>query len=229
MKILCSYTNSGFVWSMLALLMACSINISCNASKKTKGAVIGATVGGVTGAIITKKNKAAGIVIGAAIGGVAGALIGNYMDKQAEQIRKDLEGAKVERLEEGIVITFDSGLLFDFDSYSLRNTTKNNLSRLANTLQKYDTDVMILGHTDDVGNEEYNLNLSNQRANAVNQYLVNQSIRAGRIVPQGLGENDPLFSNDSESNRQKNRRVELTIVATKKLIRDAKRGKIPGA
>ncbi|HQW25284.1 MAG TPA: glycine zipper domain-containing protein, partial [Saprospiraceae bacterium] len=96
---------------------------SCNASNQTKGAIIGASAGAAAGAILAKDNKAVAIILGAAVGGVAGGLIGTYMDEQAEKIQEDLEGATVERVGEGILITFDSGILFDVDSYSLKSET----------------------------------------------------------------------------------------------------------
>lgn len=152
------------------------------------------------------------------------------MDKQAEEIRQDLEGAKVERIGEGIVVTFDSGLLFDFDSDALRSTTKENLNRLSETLKKYEkTDVIIFGHTDNTGQAEYNLKLSERRADSVESYLATKSVDTQRLQPEGMGESDPVATNDTEAGRQLNRRVELTIMANKKLIRDAKKGRIPEA
>ncbi len=202
---------------------------ACNASKRTKGAIIGGAVGAATGAIASKKNKAVSIILGASIGGIAGGLIGDYMDRQAEEIRKDLEGARVERVDEGIVVTFESGLLFDFDEFSLKPETRENLYRLSNTLQKYsETDVHILGHTDNIGNPSYNLTLSQNRAEAVRNYLVVSNVSQKRLEIQGFGESDPIATNDTKTGRQNNRRVEITIVASDKLIRDAKRGDIPG-
>ncbi|MCB0689558.1 MAG: OmpA family protein [Saprospiraceae bacterium] len=201
---------------------------SCNTSKRTQGAIIGAAVGAATGAAVGKKNRAVAVILGAGIGGVAGSIIGQYMDKQAEEIRKDLEGAKVERIGEGIVVTFDSGLLFDFDSDALRSVTKENLDDLAQTLKKYEkTDVIIFGHTDSTGNPDYNLALSERRADSVEDYLALKSVATQRLKPEGMGETDPVATNETEIGRQQNRRVEVTIIANKKLIRDAKKGKIP--
>ena len=211
------------------ILMSCSVlmNPACNASRKTKGAVIGATAGGATAAILAKENKAVWIIAGAAVGGVAGGLIGNYMDKQAEEIEKDLEGATVERVGEGILITFDSGILFDFDSYALKPATRANLDELSTTLNKYDdTEVLVLGHTDNVGTDEYNEGLSEQRARAVRNYLVTKQVSGPRLSTIGYGETDPIASNETETGREQNRRVEIVIVANKKLQRAAKRGDI---
>lgn len=210
---------------VLALLSS-SANFSCNASRKLQGAVIGAVVGGATGAIITKKNKAAGIILGAGVGGVAGGLIGNYMDKQAREIADDLKDAHVERVGEGIVVIFDSGLLFDFDSYALKSATRENLTELAGSMKKYDeTEVRILGHTDSEGSKSYNQNLSRQRADAVNNFLVGQGISNGRLDIEGYGETDPIATNDTEAGKQQNRRVEIVIVANDKLKEAAKEGK----
>ncbi|MCB0664384.1 MAG: OmpA family protein [Saprospiraceae bacterium] len=212
----------------IALIIFSTILPSCNSSRRTQGTIIGAAVGAATGAVAAKKNRAAAILLGASIGGVAGNLIGQYMDKQAEEIRRDLEGAKVERIGEGIVVTFDSGLLFDFDSDALRQSTRENLAQLATTLKKYDdTEVIIFGHTDSIGDTAYNRNLSERRADSVENYLTGLHIDSQRLEPQGMGESDPLASNDTEEGRQLNRRVEVTIMANKKLIRDAKKGDIP--
>ncbi|HPG06504.1 MAG TPA: OmpA family protein [Saprospiraceae bacterium] len=214
---------------MLSLLVSIAlVNLQCNASRKVKGAVIGATAGGVVGGVIAKNNRAVGVLVGAAIGGTAGALIGNYMDKQAEEIRKDLEGAKVERIGEGILITFDSGLLFNIDSYALRAETKNNLDNLAKTLNKYDgTDILVMGHTDNTGTVAYNLELSKKRAASVDEYLRQDAVAGKRLDTEGMGESDPIVSNDTAAGRQQNRRVEVILTANKKIIRAAKRGDIP--
>ncbi len=215
--------------AIMVVISSLFIFNACNTSKRTKGAIIGGAVGAATGALASKKNKAVSIILGASIGGIAGGLIGDYMDRQAAEIRKDLEGARVERVDEGIVVTFESGLLFDFDQYSLKPETRENLYRLSNTLQKYsDTDVHILGHTDNIGNTDYNLNLSRNRAEAVKNYLIVADIDRKRLETQGYGESDPIATNETKTGRENNRRVEITIVASDKLIRDAKKGDIPG-
>lgn len=209
----------------IVMLMTIFIHPACNTSNRTKGAIIGATAGAATGAIVGKKNKAVAIILGAAVGGVAGGLIGEYMDKQAAKIRQDLEGAKVERVGEGILITFDSGILFDHDSYALKSATRENLNELAPTLLKYDdTDLRILGHTDNTGTDSYNQTLSENRAGAVNNYLVSQGVASSRLTDIGYGESDPIASNETAEGRQLNRRVEVVIVANKKLQRAAKNG-----
>lgn len=212
---------------LLLVLGSVMVNPGCNTSNKTKGAVIGATAGAATGAILGKKNKAVAIIIGAAVGGVAGGLIGDYMDKQAAKIQEDLKGAKVERVGEGILITFDSGILFDTDKYSLKPSTQENLKQLAPTLLKYDdTDLKILGHTDNTGTDAHNKVLSDRRADAVDNFLVAQGVEGSRMSTTGYGESDPIATNDTPEGRQLNRRVEVVIVANKKLQRAAKKGEL---
>src|SRR5690606_15990143 len=124
-------------------------------------------------------NTALGAIIGAAVGGTTGALIGRHMDKQAEELREDLEGADVERVGEGIKITFDSGLLFEVNKSNLSETSKGNLDELAETLKKYeDTNILIEGHTDSTGTDEINDRLSDERAASVTQYLTAQGVRS---------------------------------------------------
>ncbi|MBN7811598.1 OmpA family protein [Algoriphagus sp. H41] len=201
---------------------------SCKTSNAVKGAAIGGSAGGVLGGVIAgKENTVTGVLIGSAIGGTAGAIIGNEMDKQAAELRKDLEGAKVERVGEGIKITFDSGLLFGFDQASLTSTSQANLQDLATTLKKYeDTNILIEGHTDSKGTEEYNQELSQQRANSVSSYLAGLGVAPGRISDVGYGESMPVASNDTESGRSSNRRVEVAIYANKKMQRMAEKGQL---
>ena len=211
-----------FFYVVIASLM---ITPSCNTSNQTKGAVIGAGAGAAAGAILGKDNKAVAIILGAAVGGVAGGLIGHYMDKQAAKIQEDLEGAKVERVGEGILVTFDSGILFDVDSYGLKTATRDNLTKLSQTLEKYDeTEVRVLGHTDNTGTEKYNADLSRKRAASVHDYLISKGVAGSRLSDIGYGELDPVATNESVAGRELNRRVEIVIVADKKLKRDAKNG-----
>jgi outer membrane protein OmpA-like peptidoglycan-associated protein len=201
----------------------------CNATNTTKGGAIGAGVGGAIGGAIGHRsdNTVIGAIIGASVGGAAGALIGREMDKQAEELKRDLEGATVERVGEGILITFQSGLVFDTDSYGLRDATKTNLTDLAETLKKYDdTNILIEGHTDNTGEGNYNQKLSENRADAVESYLTTQGIENSRVTTKGYGENQPLDSNESEVGRQKNRRVEVAIYANKKMKKLAENGEL---
>lgn len=212
---------------MLALIFP--VLIGCNSTKTTKGGAIGAGVGGAIGGAIGHRsdNTVVGAIIGATVGGAAGALIGRHMDKQAEELRNDLEGATVERVGEGILITFESGLVFDFDSYNLREDTKTNLTELAGTLKKYDdTNILIEGHTDNTGEDTYNQKLSESRAAAVESFLAQQGVENSRLTTKGYGENQPLDSNDTEAGKQKNRRVEVAIYANKEMKKAAKNGEL---
>jgi outer membrane protein OmpA-like peptidoglycan-associated protein len=207
-------------------------NISCNSLKKLsreeKGAAIGVGTGGAVGAVIGSKSKNPAVyaIVGSAIGGVAGAVIGNYMDKQAKQLEKDLANvAEVERIDEGIKVTMSSGLLFGFDSYKLNEQNRENLTKLANTLNEYsNTEILVAGHTDNVGDDRYNEKLSDNRADAVADFLVSKGIRKSRLVVRGYGEDSPAYTNDTKNGQEKNRRVELAIVANESLKKDAKKG-----
>ncbi|MCK4236322.1 MAG: OmpA family protein [Candidatus Krumholzibacteria bacterium] len=193
-------------------------------SRKQKGATIGAATGAAVGALIGHHagNTAVGAILGAAVGGAAGAVIGNYMDKQAAEIERDLEGAKVERVGEGIKITFDSGILFDVDKAGLRPEAKTNLEKLARILNKYDdTDILIEGHTDSTGPEEYNLELSKKRSQSVSNHLATSSVLPTRFTIMGYGESQPIESNETTEGRQTNRRVEIAIMANEKLKKAA--------
>jgi outer membrane protein OmpA-like peptidoglycan-associated protein len=189
-------------------------------NRTAKGAVIGAGAGGAAGGLIghATGNTVAGVLIGAAVGGAAGALIGNYMDKQASEIERDIEGARVERVGEGIKITFSSGILFDINRADLKSSSRAELEKLANILNKYDdTNILLAGHTDSTGSDEYNMGLSRQRAQSVANYLSNQNVNPERFTVSGYGKSDPIASNDTADGRAQNRRVEVAIWANEKL------------
>lgn len=213
--------------SLILFASLALVNLSCKTSNAVKGGAIGGTAGGVIGGLISKNNTATGIIVGAAIGGSAGAIIGREMDKQAAELRRDLKGAKVERVGEGIKITFDSGILFAVDQATLNSSSQANLVNLATTLKKYpDTNVVIEGHTDDTGTAEYNQTLSVQRASNVERFLSNSGVAAKRLDSRGFGEELPEVPNTSASARAQNRRVEVAIFANKKMKRMAKRGEL---
>jgi len=212
----------GLIGTLLLGAAACT--------RTQKGAIIGGTAGGLLGTAVGKRtgNTAAGAIIGAAIGGAAGAFIGNYMDKQAEEIERDLEGARVERVGEGIKITFDSGILFDVNKANLRPVAQENLTNLSAILIKYpDTDILIEGHTDSDGSEEHNQGLSERRANSVKVHLVTSGVKSGRMTTIGYGEIQPIASNETAAGKQQNRRVEVAIMANEKL-KDSARKKADG-
>jgi outer membrane protein OmpA-like peptidoglycan-associated protein len=216
-----------------SLVLALSVALvapGCKTWNRTaQGGVVGAGVGGVVGGIIGKhaKNTTAGVLIGAAIGGAAGASIGRYMDKQAAEIQQDIKDAKVERVGEGIKITFNTGLLFDLDSDTLRPEAKSNLGELSQTLEKYaDTEILVQGHTDSTGTEDHNLKLSDARADSVARELKTHGVKGGRIQTEGLGESQPVGDNDTTAGRQANRRVEVAIYANDKLKKAAEQGQL---
>jgi outer membrane protein OmpA-like peptidoglycan-associated protein len=202
----------------LALLAAASLATAGCASlnNKEKGGIIGATGGAVIGGAIGKANgsTAKGAILGATIGGAAGMIIGHQMDKQAAELKQNIPGAVVERVGEGIQVTFASGLLFDFDSDDVRAEAASNLRNLAASLDKYPgSELLIVGHTDNVGTDSYNLGLSERRADAAATFLAAQGVSRSRIASRGLGETEPVEPNDSEAGRSKNRRVEVAIYA----------------
>jgi outer membrane protein OmpA-like peptidoglycan-associated protein len=214
--------------TVLPLILIIAILLgSCNTSRTLRGGAIGAGAGGALGGIIGSRsdNTAKGAILGAVIGGAAGALVGNYMDKQAEELRNDLKGATIERIGEGIKITFDSGILFGFDSSTLTSASRENISELAKTLNKYDdTDILIQGHTDSKGSEDYNQKLSEERAGSVTNLLTDLNVARTRITSVGYGETMPVADNATDEGRRLNRRVEIAIYANDKLKRAAKRG-----
>lgn len=208
------------------------VGAGCNTSRTARGAGAGAGTGAVIGGIIGNKSgsTAKGAIIGAAIGGVAGGAIGKYMDKQKEKMEKDLGGdAKVERVGEGIQLTFGSGILFKVGSANLSTVAMRDIEKLAVTLKEYpETNITIEGHTDSTGGDALNLKLSKERAKAVHNYLVAQGVASSRLNTVGYGEIQPIASNDTDAGRTQNRRVELIVVANDKLKKDAEDGKVEG-
>ena len=205
---------------MPALVAAVSLAACASLNKKESGAIIGATTGAAVGAAVGHANgsTAKGAIIGAAVGGTAGAIIGHQMDQQAKEIKQNIPGAVVERVGEGLQVTFESGLLFDFDSDALRAEARKNLTTFAQSLGKYpNTDILIVGHTDSKGTDDYNQSLSTRRAGAAMSYLVSQGVTASRLRSVGRGEAEPIATNDTDAGRQQNRRVEVAIYANQQL------------
>lgn len=219
--------SKGYVSVILAL---CLVLGSCkNMKKAEKGTYIGAAGGAAAGAAIGKAggNTALGAILGAVVGGAAGYGIGRYMDKQAEELKKDLEGAEIERVGEGIKITFRDGIQFEVNSASLSETSITNLNDLAKTLKKYDdTNILIEGHTDITGTREYNLKLSDRRAEEVADYLKSIGVANKRIKTEGYGPDQPVADNETDYGRQQNRRVEVAIFANEKLKKKAEKGEL---
>lgn len=208
--------------SLLLMITA----VAC-ATKTQTGAIIGAAGGAVAGGVIGKAtgNTARGAIIGAAVGGAAGAIIGAQMDKQAKELQQNIPGATVERIGEGIAVTFASGLLYDFDSDVVKTESQKNLRTLAQSLEKYPgSDILIVGHTDQVGPASYNQGLSERRASAAANYLISQGVVRSRVSTRGMGETDPVASNDTEGGRARNRRVEVAIYASEAYKQQVTRG-----
>lgn len=219
----------------LAMVVITGLN-SCsatqNANNKQKGAVIGAAGGAILGAIIGnntgKKGDGGelGAVIGGVVGGAAGILIGSKMDKQAQKIEEEIPGAKVERIDDGIVITFDenSGVYFNTNKYNINKDSETLLDKLRSILVEYpDTNVLIVGHTDSTGADEYNMTLSKNRAQSVTNFFTQKGLSTDRFTTNWFGEEQPITDNNTADGRAKNRRVNLAIVPNEKMIEDAKK------
>jgi len=205
-------------------------------SNKNKGIAVGAASGAVIGGVVgnnvgNKNNTALGAILGAAIGGVAGGLIGNNMDKQAEKIKAEVPGANVERVGEGINVTFDennpdgskAGVYFKTNDYSISPNSQLALKKLQKIFAEYpDTNILIEGHTDNVGSMSSNMLLSQRRANAAENYLQSEGVSSNRIITKWDGESQPRVENDSYENKATNRRVQFVITANEKMKEQAK-------
>ncbi|WP_179351104.1 OmpA family protein [Winogradskyella vidalii] len=229
MKLLNYKSNLAITLSLLLVLMT-SCKAIDNANNKQKGGAIGATGGAILGAIIGNNvgdgnNSELGAVIGGVVGGGAGVLIGNKMDKQAQEIENEIPGATVERVEDGIVLTFDeqSGVYFDTEKYNINSKSQETLNRLANVFNEYpDTNILVVGHTDSSGNDAYNMTLSKNRAEAVTNYLMGKGLSNGRFTTHWYGEEQPMYDNTTAEGRSKNRRVNIAIVPNETMINEAK-------
>lgn len=202
---------------IVATLMGAMAIQGCSSNLRT-GALGGAAAGAVVGGLTS--GTARGAIIGAAVGGAAGAAIGAVMDSQAEDLQDKLPNARVERVGEGIAVTFDSGILFGFDSSTLQSAGQQNLRDLAASLEEYEgTEVLVVGHTDSVGSDAYNQGLSERRAASARTFLIGSGLDGGRVRAVGMGENEPIASNDTDAGRQQNRRVEIAIFASDEMQR----------
>lgn len=217
--------NTRIATFTLAIATFIILGMGCSSFTHTqKGAAIGAGAGGTIGAIIGKAagNTALGAIIGGAVGGTAGAFIGKKMDRQAAQIKQTVPGATVTRAGEGIVVKFDSGILFDVDKADLKPAALTNLQNLAKSMQDNpQTDISIVGHTDSTGTAEHNMDLSVRRAAAVKSYLVTAGVADARLTTVGKGETEPIASNGTPEGRAQNRRVEIIITANQQMKNQA--------
>ena len=205
--------------SVLATLTFVSVSGCASTNSKEKGAIIGAATGAAAGGLIGRANgsTAKGAILGAAVGGTVGAVIGHQMDQQAKELQQNIPDATIERVGEGIQVTFSSGLLFDFDSDRVLGESARNLKTLAKSLDKYPgSDLLIVGHTDSLGTSAYNQDLSLRRARATAAYLTSQGVLLERLKSDGKGEAEPVADNRTEAGQAKNRRVEVAIFASGK-------------
>jgi len=215
--------------TILVFSMAAMVASSCKTLNNTqKGTAIGTAAGATAGAFIGGgKNSVLGALIGAAVGGSAGYLIGHHMDKQAQEIKQAVPDAQVERVQEGINVTFNSGLLFKINSSELSEEAKANLEKVAVVFVKYpETNILIEGHTDNTGSAEYNMELSKKRAYSVSNYLSAKGVSSGRFDIKWYGETQPKYPNDNDADRTKNRRVEVVVMANDQMKQQAKEGKL---
>lgn len=205
------------------LLTACTTNPYTGEQQVSKGllgAGTGAALGGAAGALIgatTKIKTKKAVLIGAGVGALAGGGIGVYMDNQEAQLRQRLQnsGVSVTRVGDSIVLNMPSNITFASNQSSVKPEFYDTLNSVALVLQEYDqTQVSVVGHTDADGSDDFNYNLSRQRAASVARYLTSQQLVGERFSVDGRGEQEPVASNASFSGKQKNRRVEITIQPT---------------
>ena len=222
------------LYKTTAMICVLSLVIGCstvkNANNKQKGAVIGAAggavIGGVIGNNVGKGNTVLGAIIGGVVGGLAGGYIGDRMDRQAERIQEEVPGAEVTRVGEGINVTFneDAGVYFDTNKSNVKGTSAETLDKMAGIFKEYPkTVILVEGHTDSAGPDDYNMNLSKQRAQSVTNYLISKGISPGRFTTKWYGENQPKADNSTSEGKAQNRRVELGIIASEELKEEAKR------
>ena len=210
------------------LLLAAGLPACKSLNNTQKGTGIGVAAGATAGALIGGgKRSVIGALIGAAVGGGAGYVIGHHMDKKAEEVKQAIPDATVERVGEGINVTFNSGLLFKINSSVLSDAAKDNLAKAAGVFVKDpETILLVEGHTDDTGPLDFNMELSKKRAYAVSEFLESKGVAAGRFQVKWYGPNQPKYPNTSEANRANNRRVELAIMANEQMKQKAKDGKL---
>lgn len=223
------FKNLGVIFLLGAFLIFTSCEAIKNTNKAQRGGAIGAGAGAAAGAVVGNNvgdghNSVIGALIGAAVGGTAGALIGNKMDKQAREISDEIPGAEVNRVGEGISVTFDenSGIYFATDKSNINTQSQNSLDKLVKIFKDYpNTNILLEGHTDNTGRAEYNMSLSEKRANSVYDYLASQGIERNRFNVKWYGEEQPKNDNSTAEGRSKNRRVEIGIMADEEMKEEA--------
>jgi outer membrane protein OmpA-like peptidoglycan-associated protein len=183
------------------------------------GVLIGAASGAVIGAIAYKENRSRGAVIGAIGGGIAGGAVGAYMDKQKQDLEKALAQeiqagqARIDKMPNDVLrITMTNQTAFDTDSTTIKPGFHSTMDKLADVVVRYGkTTLTVVGHTDNVGSNDYNQKLSERRSRSVAQYLESRRVNGMRLALAGKGEAQPIASNANESGRQQNRRVEIYV------------------
>jgi len=222
-----------FIAGIAILCAGCETTKKAN--KTQKGAAIGTASGAVIGGVIgnnvgNKQNTVLGAIIGAVVGGVAGGLIGNKMDRQAEAIKQEIPGAEVTRVGEGINVVFNernpdgskAGVFFGTNMSNINSNSQLALDKLVKVFKTYpETNILIEGHTDNVGEGSYNETLSRKRATTVGNYLKSAGISASRLTIKWYGETQPKVENSNDANRAENRRVEFAITANDKMKEEA--------
>jgi outer membrane protein OmpA-like peptidoglycan-associated protein len=206
--------------SMLALLLSgCATNPdgSYEYKKTGFGALGGAALGAGAGALIGGTHRGRNAAIGGLTGAVAGGAIGNYMDRQAAALKKNMPEAEVVRDGDKVYVALPSGILFDVGKDALKPGAKESLGNAAVTLKDSQTNIVIQGHTDSTGSDAINQPLSERRANRVREFLISQGVPASRMTAIGYGSSRPAVPNDTEVNRALNRRVQLEISPNAKL------------
>ncbi|SEA06162.1 Outer membrane protein OmpA [Desulfuromusa kysingii] len=204
-------------------IAGCATNTTHQNTKK--GAGVGVLVGAVSGALIGYHNDHSGgalrgALIGGAAGGALGAGAGAYMDKQQTEFEQELANEQaqhqieIERQQNEILkLTMNSEVSFDFNSANIKSTFYSPLTKIADIMSRYpQTQIVVVGHTDNVGSDQYNFELSLRRANAVANYLIMRGVSAARMGTEGHGEMEPIASNNTVSGQAQNRRVEIFVV-----------------
>ncbi|MFZ5863313.1 MAG: OmpA family protein [Nitrospirota bacterium] len=220
MRVLRPLRSAGLVGVIVALFGAAALTGCEGMSRTQKGAVAGTAVGAGLGALIGKQSGHAGrgALIGGAVGALSGGLVGNYMDRQAEELERV---ADTTRTGDGIIVTMRDKILFDVDSSTIKPAAATSVDKLATVLTKYPkTTITIAGYTDNTGRPDYNVKLSERRANAVKFALTDRGVAGDRISTMGFGAENPVASNTSPDGRAQNRRVELHIVPDETLKHD---------
>ena len=206
---------------ILLLASGCATNPDGTTEYKRTaiGALAGAAVGAGSGALIAGRgHRGTGALIGGVLGAAGGGAIGNYMDRQAAEMKRKLPEAAIAREGDKLYVALPSGILFDVDKTEIKPAARESIAKAAEVLVKYpDTYITVEGHTDSSGPSEYNQKLSERRADAVRDMLMGDGVAGSRVSIKGYGESDPIADNSTPEGRQLNRRVQLEIRPNEKL------------